>query len=385
MFKTRGARCALAAMVLFVGGATMAAGELPQREKTAIDAMQSANALSVRDGVYRQTRDSLLVGNGSIKATLEAWENGTQQWLAGWTGVLGLVDLRDDVPYATFEAALTTQLGNLATQLTALTKLAAQLKTLGTGALAGLGSVPGPPVSSYPGVDAYGSVIDGMAAHETELSAALTGMTAMADARMATMQDLDTRSRVAVMARLRAALIAKGRYPLEQTMTAVQQMLDAEKVIDPMMVEVARMENDLDRYSLNLQMFHMVDSMAVGRDMCGTARTTMAGMTGATRYVTAARARLDQLCSAMENHYESLTTLGVSNADLVAAYIENEKPALTAMCRNATSPPIECEKLATMAALEAADYAGMDDAYLKFVEYGWSDNMDAAKRKGTAQ
>jgi hypothetical protein len=52
------------------------------------------------------------------------------------------------------------------------------------------------------------------------------------------------------------------------------------------------------------------------------------------------------------------------------------------VCRKATNPPLECEKLATVAALEAADYADLDDAHLKFVEYGWSDNLDAARRKG---
>ena len=382
MFKIRGARWALGALVLFVGGATMAADEPAQREKTAIDSMQSANAMSVRDGVYRQTRDALLVGNGSIKTKLEAWEDGTRQWLTGWTTVLALADLREDVPYAAFESALTPQLATLATQLTTLTKLSAQLKTQGTGALAGLGTVPGPPASSYPGVDSYRSVIDAMSAHETDLSAALTGMSTMADERMATIQDLDTRSRIAVMARLRAALLAKARYPLEQTIAAVQQVLDAEKVVDPLLIDAARIENDLDRYALNFEIFHLLDTIVVGRQSCATGRTTLAGVTGATRYVTAARARLEQLCTAMENHYQSLTTLGVSNADLVAAYIENDKPALTAVCRNATNPPLECEKLATVATLEAADYADMDDAYLKFVEYGWSDNLEAARRKG---
>jgi len=100
--------------------------------------------------------------------------------------------------------------------------------------------------------------------------------------------------------------------------------------------------------------------------------------------VAAARARLDQLCTAMENHYQALVTLGVSNADLVAAYIENDKPALRTVCQTAAVPPVNCEKLATVAALEPEDYAGMNDAYLKFVEYGWSDNLAAAKRKGAA-
>jgi len=86
----------------------------------------------------------------------------------------------------------------------------------------------------------------------------------------------------------------------------------------------------------------------------------------------------------MENHYESLAGLGVGNSDLVAFYIENDKPALRPVCLTGATPSLACEKLATVAALQPEDYASMDDAHLKFVEYGWADNLDVAKRKGVA-
>jgi len=387
MLKRYGAPLALTVAVVFLGGATLAADDPAVREKTAIDRLQSANSMSLRDGVYRQVRDALITGSGSIKVKVEAWEAATQQWVAGWTGVLALADLRDDIPYASFETALTTQLDSQSTRLAALLDQAARLKTQGTQALALLGAVPGPPGSSYPQVESYYPVIDGpggMRARETEIAAALNAMALMPDAKTAVIRDIDTRARVAIVARLRAALLARGRYPLEQTITAVQQVLDVEKVVDPVVAQAARLENDLDRYALNFQIFHLLDGIVVGRQHCATGRAALTGVTGAARYVTAARARLEQLCTAMENHYQSLTTLGVGNADLVAFYIENDKPALTALCTNATAPAVSCEKLATVAALQPADYAGMDDAHLKFVEYGWSDNLDAAKRKGVA-
>ena len=245
--------------------------------------------------------------------------------------------------------------------------------------------MPGPAGSSYPQVDTYYPLIDGaggMRARETEIAAAVNAMALMPDAKTATMRDVDTRARVAIVARLRAALLARGRYPLDQTITAVQQVLDVEKVVDPVVAQAARIENDLDSYALNFQIFHLLDGIVVGRQQCAAGRTALTGVVGAARYVTVARARLEQLCTAMENHYQSLTTLGVANSDLVAAYIENDKPALRTLCVTASSPAVSCEKLATVAALQPADYAGMDDAHLKFVEYGWSDNLDAAKRKG---
>jgi len=387
MLKRYGAPLALTVAVVFLGGATLAADDPAAREQAGIDRLQSANAMSVRDGVYRQVRDALVTGTGSIKVKLEAWEAATQQWIVGWTAVLTLADLRDDIPYATFEAALSTQLDSQTARLASLIELATQLKAQGTEARGRLGTVPGPPGSSYPQVETYYPVIDGpggMTARETELAATLDAMAMMPDAKTATMHDIDTRARLAIVARLRAALVARGRYPLEQTIAAVQQLLDVENVVDPVLAQAARLENDLDRYALNFQIFHLLDGIAVGRQQCAAGRATLAGATGATRYVTAARARLEQLCTAMENHYQSLTTLGVGNSDLVAAYIENDKPALRTVCQTAAAPAVSCEKLATVAALQPADYAGMDDAHLKFVEYGWSDNLDAAKRKGVA-
>ena len=50
-----------------------------------------------------------------------------------------------------------------------------------------------------------------------------------------------------------------------------------------------------------------------------------------------------------------------------------------------TVPPVNCERLATLAALEPSDFQSMDANYLRFVEYGWAENLDAARRKGTGQ
>jgi hypothetical protein len=66
MRKTIGLRVALAAAALLAGGVSLAADDPAAREKAAIDGLQSANSMSVRDGVYVQTRDVLLTGSGSL-------------------------------------------------------------------------------------------------------------------------------------------------------------------------------------------------------------------------------------------------------------------------------------------------------------------------------
>ncbi len=385
MLKKRLTQFALCGAALLFGGVSMAADDLGVREKTAIDLMQSASALSIRDGAYLQARDALLTGTGSIKARLETWEAGMQQWMTGWNGILSLMELRDNIPYTSFEAALTTQLNLQATRLLDLTKQATQIKAQGADALAILGPVPKPAASSYPGAAPFATAIDSLGSREVELSAALTTMSTMADARSATLREVDTTSRIAIITRLRAALLARGRYPLDQTIQSVQQLLDAQRAVEPILAEATKLEQALDRQALNFQIIHARDTILVARQRCTAGQAAINVVTGASKYVTASRARLNQLCTAMENHHSSITGLGLPDADLVAAYIDTDKVALTSVCKTSARPPVNCERLATLAALDASDFQSMDANYLRFVEYGWAENLEAARRKGAGQ
>jgi len=147
-------------------------------------------------------------------------------------------------------------------------------------------------------------------------------------------------------------------------------------VVDPILAQLGTTENALNRYALNFQIFHLLDGINDGRKQCADGRATMAELPD----VTAPKARLEQLCAAMEGHYESLTTLGVGNAALVAEYIEIDKPAFSAVCEAIPNPAPVCEQLATLAALKTPDYEAMDDAQLKAVEYAWSDGLEAAQQ-----
>jgi hypothetical protein len=87
----------------------------------------------------------------------------------------------------------------------------------------------------------------------------------------------------------------------------------------------------------------------------------------------------------MEDHHQSLVGLGMSNAELVAFAVDTDKAALQGACVHNAKPEIGCEKLATVAALKDPDYQSMDDTMLQFVEYGWTENLVAAQRKGAVQ
>jgi hypothetical protein len=378
-------RLSVTGAILLVGAISLAAEDPVARENNAIDMMQSANSVSVRDGQYLQVRDLLLSGSGGIKAKLETWETGMQAWMTGWNTILGLMQLQNNIPFSTLEAQLTSQLNTQATNLDTLIRGAAGLKKQGIDAVAILGALPKPASSTYHNVDAYKPVIDGLGARETHLGAALTTMANLADSKMTAMRQIDTDTRVAVVNRLRASLLRTGRYPLEQTVKAVQELLDAQKIIEPMLADTRQIERDLNRNALKLQIFHATDNIAIGRAKCTEVNTALNNVVGATAYVNSARSRLNTLCANAEAHLQSLTGLGKSNTQLVAESVSSVRGGLVTVCKNAARPPTQCDKLANLTALQSTDFSEMDEAHLRFVEFGWSDNFEAAKLKGAAQ
>lgn len=378
-------RLSITGAILLAGTIALATEDPVARENNAVNMMQSANSVSVRDGQYLQARDLLLSGTGGIKAKLETWETGMQQWMAGWNTILGLMQLQNNIPYSALEASLTSQLNTQATKFDDLIRGAAALKKQGTDAAALLGALPKPASSTYGNVDGYRPVIDGLGARETDLGAALTTMANLADSKLTAMRQIDTDTRVAVVNRLRASLLRTGRYPLEATVKAVQELLDAQKIVEPMIADARKVERDLNRNALALQIFHATDNIVASRAKCAEINTAINNVVGATTYVNAAKTRINTLCAASESHLQSLTALGKTNAQLVAESVSSVRGALFTICKNAARPAVQCDKLANLAALQPAEIASMDDEHLRFVEYGWGDNLDLAKQKGPAQ
>jgi hypothetical protein len=361
---------------------TAYAEDTPQkREAAAAQKFASATALSQRFGHYTQAREDLLTGDGSLKARSVAWQEAATNWTRGWLQVLALADLQLDVPYEQFEAKLAELLKAQADALSDLTKRSADIEAQGTTILAGVPEGPG--ADAYPNLANADGVLAALAQREGELRTAIATTAGIPKARIASFAEIDTQSRRAVLARLRAALLARGRYPLDTTLAAVSSLLDAEKVVDPLLASIGRAENEMNAYALNLQVFHAEDAIAPARATCADAKAKIAAVKGAPRFVQGAAGRADQLCRAIETHYADLGAIGVPKADFVTEYLNVEKASFPAACRGAT-PPAACMKLAVIAALSSADLHAMTDARLRFIELQWAENVAAVKRRGGA-
>ncbi|WP_375767343.1 hypothetical protein NR798_37545 [Archangium gephyra] len=369
--------CMLLAGTLAVPGLAAASDDLEAREATAVQAYSAATTVSQRHGRYRQARATFLVGERSISARVGAWEQAAQQWVSGWQMLMALADLQQDIPYSEFEAELQRMLRNQSDGLIQLGNEAKATQAVTDKALALLGTSS--PTEVPAGLEQYGTVLQSLTLRENELRAALSQVGQIPTQRMARLESIANTSRQAVLARVRVALLERARYPLEQTLASVQALLNAEQVVDPILAKLTQAENDMNRYTLNLQIFHVQDSLTKSRELCMSSQTTLGTLTSPASYVAAAKSRATQLCTAIENHASGLISYGIPNADLVYEYINVEKASLGTLCKTA-NPTAACEKLAILAALKLTDLQAMTDTKLRFVEYGWSENIDAARR-----
>ncbi|WP_257452579.1 hypothetical protein [Archangium lipolyticum] len=350
---------------------------MAEREAKAVRAYTAANAASQRHGHYRQARDLFLSGERSISARTEAWEQSAQEWVVGWFKVMALADLQKDIPYAEFEAELQGLLREQSDGLLQLTNEAKAVKASADMALDLLGPANTEPVP--PELSEYATVLQSLSQRENELRLALSQVGQIATSRLPRLETIANDSRLGVLARVRIALLERARYPLEQTLASVQALLTAEKVVDPILAKLTQAENDMNRYALNLQIFHVEESLTQARALCMSSQATLATLTSPASYVAAAKARATQLCTAIEGHATGLLSYGIPKADLVYEFINVEKASLGAICKIA-NPPVACEKLALLAALKLTDLQAMSDAKLRFVEYGWTEQFEAAQR-----
>jgi len=346
------------------------------REERALRAYSSAINQSQRHGRYRQARALFLTQSGNISARVEAWEKASQQWVLGWYKVMALSDLQKNISYAQFEAELQQLLRDQHDGLLRLSNDAKAVKAAADGALELLG--PANTAAVPPELSQYASVVQALTQRENELRTAITQTSQIPTSRMARHETVAQTSRQVVLARVRVALLKNGRYPLEQTLASVQALLAAEQVVDPVLAALTLAENDMNRFALNLQVFHVEEALTQSRTLCASSKATLAPLTTPAAYVAQAKARATQLCSAIEAHASGLLSYGIPKADLVYEYITVEKASLTAICKTARAP-VACEKLAVLASLTLPDLKALSDTKLRFVEFGWSEQFKAAK------
>ncbi len=353
---------------------SMSPDEYVKREKDAVATYSEANQVSQRYGRYERTRSDLLSPSG-LSLRVENWEKASQDWIASWTKVLALADVGQDFSYQEFERVLGQTLSELQGRLAVLEKDGRSIKAEGERLLA---RIP-PNADTYTKLGAYRTVLDLLKQREKELFDSVQTISGIPQAKITKLREIDTVSRQAVLGRLRASLLRVAGHPVEQTVSSLRTFLAAEQIAEPVLIQVTNAEQEMSRYVLNLQVYHAEEASQKSKALCEDGLKTLGQISAPAQYVAGAKTRAKTLCAAIAKQYSELVSYGVPKNDLVREYIEVERAALPTLCKGANAP-VQCEKLAVIAALQTQDYAKMNDDKLKFVEYGWAELMGQAKR-----
>jgi hypothetical protein len=368
-------------VVLMVPAITYAGdGDVHARETRATHMYTGADQLARSDGYYAQARDAFSTGDRSIVALTVAGDKDAQEWMDGWFKLFALADLTEDVSFDEFQLRLTE---SMQSQASALEGLRARASAIDDATAEARRLLDNGPVPDVPELVDFKEVIDGLRTREAELRDAIADVGKSATSRVQALDDISGKSRMIILARVKAALLAHARYPLDRALAAVQSYLAAEAIVAPIVARVGAAENRMDTLIVNLAIFQADDALTASRALCTEARTQLEGVTGEGAYVRVSKQRVSDLCDAIEDHYTTLASGGVSRSEIVFQYLDSAKGQLHELCSIA-SPPVSCEKLAVLAALERADLEAMDDAHLRFVEVGWAKELEIAKRKGRA-
>ncbi|WP_394840301.1 hypothetical protein LVJ94_25790 [Pendulispora rubella] len=350
-----------------------------ERERASVARMSAANLVAERHGRYIQARAVATESSGSAQARTEAWLGRMQGWIEGWLKVLALADLKDDVPYSVFEDNLTKLLQGQSDELTALGIEAQSITQLANTALNYIATPADIP--NVPDMASYQDTLNLLVRREGELRAMLNDVGHTAENRLEKLGQTDGTSRKAVYGRLKAALLAKGRYPLDQTLAQVDALLSAEKTVDPILARLNGGFTRMNGYNANLAYFHGMEEIVPARKDCTDARTAISKLSSPAGFVSKSKTRVEQLCTGIEKLYADLTgDASITKAQYVGEYLRTEKTRLPTVCPRDVSSPA-CDKLAVLAALSATDLGQMDDARLRFVELGWSEAMNRALGK----
>jgi hypothetical protein len=349
------------------------------REQAAVHVMSVANIVNDQDGHYRAARALAVDGPASLTSRTNDWLSEEQAWVSGWTKVLAFSDLKDDLSYSAFQDQLTKMLNAQSQIVVNMQADAAKLATLAVDAKATLGTPA--PIPKYPETAQYQGIADALTQRRADLGSMIDTVAAIPGQKMARIAQIDDASRRAVVAHVKAALIAKAKYPLTQALNDVTALLNAEKLVDPALMRITSAFTQMNGYNAGLAYFHAAAAIGPARQDCANVNATLATLTAPASFVSASKAKVQNLCTGIEKLYGDVANdTTITHDQYVSAYLGGEKTKLPTVCANPSAGPA-CEKLALIASVSDADLAKMTDPQLALLELGWTAAMDRATGK----
>lgn len=372
-------------LVVIISLATTSANaaSFEERERAAVDKLNSANRMAKYHGVFRRAFDAISGQEESLLHLMDLWQQAGHTYLAGWFELLVLMDLPAGITIAQLENQVRSGVRIQAERLAALKRFSRRIMV--TGREAQRLSAPQKPLPDAPDLTPYRPLIDSLYENEARLRQIADSYDSVVLARLQELVFLGNQSHAALLAKLEISLSEQQSLPLRETLDRVSALVDAQAIVEPLLAELTEREHDLNTYALHLYAFHLEDEAQPARQACTAVRERLAGLMIPPAYVASAQSRAEQLCDALEGHISTLDMLVIPRSDLLAETIFVERTEVASLCAQTQRARLACERLALLAGTPRSEFAALSQAELRFIEYAWVQSLDEVRSNRRTQ
>lgn len=351
--------------------------EISEKITKAVELSNAVTEVERRFGRHAEARKQYVGQVNNLVSRVKSWQEATLDWTTDWFEVFAWADLDEPVDFSEFERTLNDlvakqhlKFDELAQNSNHLRERLAQVREL-----LDHGKFPGKKTA----LRSYRPVYDAFEDLEKDLVKKLSFVSTTLDSRLDEIGRVNGISTRVVLGHLKKALIEKKSYPTRESLNRVKSLLSERERVDPIVAKVLRAEAAASKAALHLHLFGLERIAKDSRALCAKGKKQLEDLEGAGSQTIDATQRLTALCDSIEQHYDSLTSIGFAPADLVYEMINVEKSELDSLCVNSESPAQECDKLAVVAALDRQAIENMDRDELEFVETEWTKNLKQAR------
>lgn len=351
--------------------------EISEKITKAVELSNAVTEVERRFGRHAEARKQYVGEVNNLVSRVKSWQESTLEWTTGWFEVFAWADLDEPVDFSEFEETLNELVEKQHLKFDELVETSDHLRERleEVRRLVDHGQFPGKKAA----LRSYRPVYDAFEELEQDLAQKLSRVSTTLNARLEELGRVNGVSTRVVLAHLNKALIEKKSYPTRESLNRVKALLKERDQVDPIVAKVLRAEAQASKAALHLHLFGLERVAKEGEALCSEGRKQLAALQGGGTQTIDATQRLNTLCDSIEQHHDSLVSIGFSPADLVYEMINVEKHELDSLCVNSESPAQECDKLAVIAALSRQAIGDMSRDELAFVETEWTDNLKRAR------
>jgi hypothetical protein len=349
-----------------------AESSLEKREIQAASEISDANLLSNVSGRFVQARDHYYLGSRGVKTVTEEWLKEAKSWTDSWFELLALLNSSERIlSLSTVEAKVAETIQK---QGEKLESLIAKSHAIEGRTQEGINLLSRSLTLRDGMLTEHKSVLEALKQSRSDLVQAIKKMGEIPRTRLVQMAKLVDPSRDAILAKLKAKLIELGRQDLVASLRGVQDLLQADEVLSPILLKATRLEQEINADFIFLRIFSAEKTHKSAQTFCTEAAQQIESMRGEIVEVhrNTAAVRVTTLCGNINDYMNEMRQFGQTKNQFVASYSAQMANFFRQSCSqgNVTA---SCERAAVLAAIPRHEFQNMPPSRLEFVEKSWKD------------